>query len=168
MSERYFLKQVWCYNLAVLITELKRTQNGLWVDPDDQSAWLYHSWLLGETFSLRQQDGIKPILAPTSKEEKIVVLQGEIQLLEELLEEVPDSKCKSPSPHWFTVVGCLNSISVYKIALARVQQTEVPDEVTRMITKLEQGDPMRAGRYKDWRDAIARTASQSTTVTSAV
>jgi hypothetical protein len=87
------------YDLAVLITELKRTQNGLWVDPDDQSTWLYHSWLLGETFSLRQQDGSKPILAPTSKEEKVVVFQGEIQMLEELLEEVPDSKCKSPSSH---------------------------------------------------------------------
>jgi hypothetical protein len=71
----------------------------LWVDPDDQSTWLYHSWLLGETFSLGQQHDIKPILAPTSNEEKIMVLQGEIKMLEELLEEVPDSKCKGPSQH---------------------------------------------------------------------
>jgi len=141
---------------ALLESELKRTQNGLWVDPDDQSTWLYHSWLLGETFSLRQQTDIKPILAPTTNEEKVLVLQGEIQLLEDLLEEDPDSK-------W-----CLNSLSVYKIALARIQQTEVPDEVIKMIEKLEQGDPMRAGRYKDWRDAITRMSSQGTTVKAAV
>lgn len=86
----------------MLNSELKRTQNGLWVDPDDQSTWLYHSWLLGETFSLSQQDDIKPILAPTSNGERILVLQGEIRLLEDLLEEVPDSKCKSTSHHGLT------------------------------------------------------------------
>jgi hypothetical protein len=74
--------------------ELERTHNGLWVDPDDQSTWLYHSWLLGETFSLQQHPTEeRPILAATSDEEKMAVLQSEIQMLEELLKEEPKSKC---------------------------------------------------------------------------
>jgi hypothetical protein len=82
----------------IYILELERTHNGLWVDPDDQSTWLYHSWLLGETFSLHnEQDENRPILAPTSVEEKMSTLQTEIQLLEELLQEVPNSKCNLPS-----------------------------------------------------------------------
>ena len=83
------------------MTELKRTHNGLWVDPADQSTWLYHQWLLGETFTLHpqhqhQQRPINyPILAPTSKEEKISVLESEIKMLEGLLQEEPGSKCIS-------------------------------------------------------------------------
>jgi hypothetical protein len=76
------------------LPELQRTHNGLWVDPGDQSTWIYHSWLLGETFSLQEETENKPILAPSSREEKVDILQSEIQMLEELLQEVPDSKCK--------------------------------------------------------------------------
>jgi len=81
------------YNYCLSL-ELERTHNGLWVDPDDQSTWLYHSWLLGESFSL--QDDVHqgtPVLAPTSPEERENVLTSEIKLLEELLEAAPDSKC---------------------------------------------------------------------------
>ena len=73
--------------------ELERTHNGLWVDPDDQSTWLYHSWLLGEAFSLQKTPQERPILAPTSDGENVTVLQSEIQMLEDLLQEVPKSKC---------------------------------------------------------------------------
>lgn len=34
------------------------------------------------------------------------------------------------------------------------------DEVFEMINKLEQGDPMREGRYKDWRMVIEQTESR--------
>jgi len=77
-----------------LCLELERTHNGLWVDPDDQSTWLYHSWLLGESFSLGDDVHQEtPVLAPTSPAERENVLKGEIKLLEDLLEEAPDSKC---------------------------------------------------------------------------
>jgi len=74
---------------------LERTHNGLWVDPDDQSTWLYHSWLLGETFSLEHGEERNAVLAPTSTEEKVKVLESEIGMLKELLKEAPDSKCTS-------------------------------------------------------------------------
>jgi hypothetical protein len=89
------LKEVYLLVTQIEILELKRTHNGLWVDPDDQSTWIYHSWLLGETFSLQEYKDTRPILAPTSDREKMDVLQREIQMLEELLQEVPDSKCMS-------------------------------------------------------------------------
>ena len=72
---------------------MDRTHNGLWVDPDDQSTWLYHSWLLGETFSLEHSEDRNAILEPSSVEEKIEVLESEIGLLKELLNEAPDAKC---------------------------------------------------------------------------
>jgi geranylgeranyl transferase type-2 subunit alpha len=75
--------------------ELERTHNGLWVDPADQSTWLYHSWLVGETFSLHPGNDIPAILAPTSPAEKVQVLRTEIAMLEELLVEEPDAKCIS-------------------------------------------------------------------------
>jgi geranylgeranyl transferase type-2 subunit alpha len=96
-ERKAFLQNGTAIPLFILLrgVELERTHNGLWVDPDDQSTWLYHSWLLGETFSLQQppQDSERPIIAPTSDEEKVAVLQSEIQMLEELLQEVPSSKC---------------------------------------------------------------------------
>jgi hypothetical protein len=36
----------------------------------------------------------------------------------------------------------------------------VHDEVFEMIDKLEHDDPMREGRYKDWRMAIEQTDSK--------
>jgi hypothetical protein len=77
-----------------LIIELKRTHHGLWVDPDDQSTWLYHQWLLGETFTLHpSHPSPLPILSPPTKAEKVAVLQGEIKMLEDLLQEEPEAKC---------------------------------------------------------------------------
>jgi hypothetical protein len=39
------------------------------------------------------------------------------------------------------------------MALARYLKKDVHDEVDAMITKMEANDPMRAGRYKEWRMA---------------
>jgi hypothetical protein len=50
--------------------------------------------------------------------------------------------------------GCLNSISVYKLALARLEDVDVKNQVVEMISKLEKDDPMRKGRYQEWRISI--------------
>jgi hypothetical protein len=41
------------------------------------------------------------------------------------------------------------------MALARYLKKDVHEEVDAMITKMEVNDPMRAGRYKEWRMANA-------------
>jgi hypothetical protein len=35
-----------------------------------------------------------------------------------------------------------------------LRNEKVPTEIVEMVEKLEKNDPMRAGRYKDWRTAI--------------
>lgn len=44
----------WSTNLFASILEFELVKQAMWSDPDDQSAWLYHRWLVGtgETFSL--------------------------------------------------------------------------------------------------------------------
>lgn len=58
------------------------------------------------------------------------------------------------------MVGCLFSLAVYKLALAGLLGTseEVAGEVVEMIGKLEKGDQMRAGHYKEWRAALEQSS----------
>jgi hypothetical protein len=59
----------------------------------------------------------------------------------------------------FLQLGCLNSIAVYKLSLARLQKNDVRKEVVDIIGRLERNDPMRIGRYKDWQTVIKASNS---------
>lgn len=77
-------------------------------------------------------------------------------MLEELLKEEPESKCMM---NWkaILIVGCLFSLAVYKLALSRILGTDISGDfegIGDMIRKLEKGDPMRAGQYKEWRISL--------------
>jgi len=78
-------------------------------------------------------------------------------MLEDLHKEEPDSKCNAMERgKGMLMVGCLFSLAVYKLALGRVGGRDVSGEVGEMICRLEKGDLMRAGEYKEWREFLER------------
>lgn len=59
-------------------SEFELVTQALWTDPNDQSGWLYHRWLIGST--------------PPED-----VLRREVKNIRELHETEPDSNCESRS-----------------------------------------------------------------------
>lgn len=105
--------------------EFELVQNAMYTDPNDQSVWMYHAWLIGEGDDAQ-------------------VLRREIQSIQELLEEQPDSK-------W-----CMESLVRYKrILLDRHCREGVEDrkklsnECLQLLGKLREIDPPRSRRYEE-------------------
>jgi len=99
--------------------------------PSDQSAWLYHRWLMAQT-----------------KDPEVV--KREIKLIQELLDEEPDSK-------W-----CLESLVQYTLLLHRLSpasfSTDPKATVYPLLDRLIKNDPMRKGRYDDVRKQLESSA----------
>ena len=54
--------------------EFELVKQALYIDPNDQSGWLYHRWLVG-------------------RGDDVSVLERQIGVITEILELEPDSKC---------------------------------------------------------------------------
>ncbi|KAK9450431.1 uncharacterized protein V1518DRAFT_413833 [Limtongia smithiae] len=111
--------------------EIALITQAIYTDPDDQSVWLYHRWLLTAND-----------IAILSSEERIALMQTEIKSISELLEVEPDSK-------W-----CLHSLAFYKEFVAKLQNVKPGPSVIEYLHKLEEIDPMRVKRYEDWESQI--------------
>lgn len=100
--------------------EFELVRNAMYTDPDDQSVWVYHRWLVGSG-----QDR--------------ELLEREIGVIQELLDEQPDSK-------W-----CMESLVHYK----RLQLQQRPgnerlkQECVDLLRELERIDAARRERYSD-------------------
>lgn len=111
----------------VLKEELDYTRNALYTDPDDQSSWLYHRWLI-------MNNAIAPDL---TVEERLEILNAEIKSIQELEELEPDNK-------W-----CLLSLVEYEEYKSKLQgQKSNRPETLKRLEKLKKADPMRLNRYK--------------------
>ncbi|KAJ7090253.1 rab-protein geranylgeranyltransferase [Mycena belliarum] len=102
--------------------EFELVRNAMYTDPNDQSVWMYHRWLIG--------DG-----------EDKEVLDREIIVIQELLDEQPDSK-------W-----CMESLVHYKRLLLQrhssLVDAEVANDCRRLLDELRGLDPARRRRYED-------------------
>lgn len=103
--------------------EFDLVRNAMYTDPNDQSVWVYHRWLVGSAASKS-------------------LLEREIEAIEELLEEEPESK-------W-----CMESIVHYVMMLLKNYSSEVDvaqltAKTRRLLNQLEDLDPMRRQRYRD-------------------
>ncbi|PWN21461.1 protein prenylyltransferase [Microstroma glucosiphilum] len=145
--------------------ELELVRQALYTDPDDQSVWLYHAWLV----DLDVSTGTATLPSRPDSIQRVTLLQREIDSIEELLEVEPDSRY------------CLEALARYKASLAEAlsltdgegkggsesaehlsstegtaggkrameRVAQLNKDVAQLLTRLVDVDPDRAGRYRD-------------------
>lgn len=116
--------------LSFLMQEIEYATTAIYTDPDDQSAWLYHQWLI-----MHPQE-VAPGISST---EVAKMLTDQVKSIAELFEVEPDCK------------NCMFFLATYLFHCKKTVGIEVPAAgitCTDLIGKLQQVDPMRKRMYK--------------------
>jgi len=109
--------------------EFELLRNAMYTDPDDQSVWMYHRWLVGT-------DGSKELL------------EREIAAIQELLDEQPDSKwCIESITHYKRLL--------LKLYTSEVDVNVLSEEIRTLLSRLQTLDPARRRRYRDLAQELA-------------
>ncbi|PFH50050.1 hypothetical protein AMATHDRAFT_146065, partial [Amanita thiersii Skay4041] len=105
--------------------EFELVRNAMYTDPDDQSVWIYHRWLIG-----------------TGDDQGLLL--REIKAIQELLEEQPDSKwCLDSILHYKRLLLAKHGSSV--------DVAKTKSECYKLLEQLKGVDPLRRQRYEDIR-----------------
>ncbi|RDB20991.1 Geranylgeranyl transferase type-2 subunit alpha [Hypsizygus marmoreus] len=102
--------------------EFELLRNAMYTDPNDQSVWIYHRWLVG---------------SGADKE----LLESEIAAIQELLDEQPDSKwCMESIVHYKRLL--------LRNHLEHVDTQKLSAECQELLEQLQRIDPWRRRRYE--------------------
>ncbi|CAB4392630.1 unnamed protein product [Rhizophagus irregularis] len=131
--------------------EFELVKAAFYTDPDDQSAWLYHWWLVaqGSIISTSQMNeeskessnSLNQNLSINTSE-RIELLQREINVVRELLELEPDSK--------YCLQTLANLLSELK-SNVKEDSKKIDDEIVTICDRLIKIDKFRTKRYEDLR-----------------
>jgi geranylgeranyl transferase type-2 subunit alpha len=140
-----FYKSAWHYrssllnamgiSVAVIAQDLELVQQAVFTEPDDQSAWLYHRWLVSGLAKLYQSD-------ESCREEVLESLANEVLSIRELLDVDPDSKWALLSLSY--VLGVQRSLGVESESEGAVS---ILAEYIDIQNRLKLIDPSRLGYY---------------------
>ncbi|KAM0282830.1 hypothetical protein ACHAQH_002834 [Verticillium albo-atrum] len=125
---------------AFLDAEFDLVRRALDVGPEDQSCWYYHQFLV---LNITEPVGKQTIAPNLSAEDKIPILQSEIDNIKDLLEDYDDD-----------LKLAYEALMDYTPALARLEGREETEadraELQGWLAKLRKLDPMRKGRWDDF------------------
>ena len=125
---------------AFLVEELSFVQGGLNLDPEDQSLWYYHQFLMSQLVD--GGDRSATIAPDMDIRNKVFHVRREIDEIKDLLEDFARVK-------W--IYGALLE---YTLALARLEKDTARtdgelSDIKTWLAKLRTLDPMRTGRWND-------------------